>query len=86
MLTLIDSGCGKHPRKQLTLTGYLACLVGGLITNLPLQGACPTYICEYGHTHYLLLQYHEDDVRDDLKPGPSSRRLAGGRKAPVSPE
>jgi hypothetical protein len=82
MLTLIDSGCGQHPRWQLTLTGSMAALVGCLIANLPLKGAYPTYICEYGHTHSLLLHPHEDD----LTPGPPARGLAEGRVPPIRPE
>lgn len=69
MLTLIDSGCGQHPRWQLTLTGSMATLVGCLINNLPLKGAYPTYICEHGHTHCLLLHSHEDDVTADPPAG-----------------
>jgi hypothetical protein len=37
MLTLIDSGCGQHPRWQLRLMGSLAALVSNLINNLPLD-------------------------------------------------
>lgn len=82
MLTLIDSGCGQHPRWQLTFTGSMAALVGSLITNLPLKGAYPTYICEHGHTHCLLLHPHEDD----LATGPPARGLAEGRVPPIRPE
>jgi hypothetical protein len=82
MLTLIDSGCGKHPRWQLTLTGPAAALVSCLITNLPLKGAYPTYICEHGHTHSLLVYTHQDD----LTPGPPARGLTEGRGPPIRPE
>jgi hypothetical protein len=82
MLTLIDSGCGQHPRWQLTFTGSMAALVASLITNLPLKGAYPTYICEHGHTHCLLLHPHEDD----LATGPTARGLAEGRVPPIRPE
>jgi hypothetical protein len=82
MLTLIDFGCGQHPRKQLTLTGSMAALVGNLIANLPLTGAYPTYICEHGHTHCLLLHPHQDV----LTTGPPARSLAEGRVPPIRPE
>jgi hypothetical protein len=82
MLTLIDFGCGQHPRWQLTLTGSTAALVGCLITNLPLKGAYPTYICEHGHTHCLLLHPHQDD----LTAAPLARGLAEGRVPPIRPE
>jgi hypothetical protein len=82
MPTLIDSGCGKHPRWQLTLTGSVAALVSSLITNLPLKGAYHTYICEHGHTHYLLLHPHQDDITT----GPSARGLGEGRVPPDAPD
>jgi hypothetical protein len=82
MLTLIDSGCGQHPPWRITLTGLMATLVGGLINNLPIKGAHPTYICEYGHTHCLLLQPHQDEITT----GPPARRLGKGRVPPIRPE
>jgi hypothetical protein len=81
MLTLIDFGCGQHPRCQLTLTGSMAALVSNLVINLPLKGDYHTYICEYGHTHCLLLYPHEDDMAI----GSTAGKLAKGRVPPSRP-
>jgi hypothetical protein len=82
MLTIIDSGCGKHPRGKFTFTGSTAALVVCLITNLPLKGRYPTYICEHGHTHYLLLHPHQDD----LTASPPACASAEGRVPPGRPD
>ena len=81
MLTLIDSGCGQHPRRQVTLTGSMAAMVACLINNLPLKGSYPTYICEHGHTHCLLLHSHEEDV---ITAGPPAGGLGKGRVPPIA--
>ena len=78
MLKLTDSGCAQHCPQQITLTGAAAALVARLILNLPLTDGGPTYICEHGHTHRLMLHPREEKVASSL-PGP---RLAGGT-APV---
>lgn len=78
MLKLTDSGCAQHCPQQITLTGTAAVLVARLILNLPFTDAAPTYICEHGHTHRLMLQPSEEKVASNF-PGP---KLAGGT-API---
>ncbi len=51
MLNIIDSGCSKHSRRQFTLDGDEAEIIGDILCNLPNDGDCHTFICEYGHTH-----------------------------------
>jgi len=82
MLTIIDFGCGKHPRRKFTLRGSTAALVGCLIINLPLKGRYPAYICEHGHTHCLLLHPHQDD----LTASPPACASAEGQVPPSRPD
>jgi hypothetical protein len=55
MLKLIDSGCGQHHPRQVSVTGAAAILLGRLLLNLPLTNGGYNYICEHGHTHRLTL-------------------------------
>jgi hypothetical protein len=51
MLTITDLGCDRHNRRQLTLGGVEAEIMGDVLYNLPNDGDSHTFICEYGHTH-----------------------------------
>jgi len=53
MLNIIDPGCNKHNRRQLTLDGVAAEIMGDILYNLPKTGGLYTFICEYGHTHQI---------------------------------
>ena len=75
MLKLTDSGCAQHCPLQTTLTGVAAVLVARLILNLPPTVAGPTYICERGNTHRLML-HHREEKSASTSPRPG---LAGGR-------
>jgi hypothetical protein len=61
MLTITDLGCKRHNRRQFTFGGDEAELVREILYNLPNDGECHTFICEYGHTHrisfHLQLEY-----------------------------
>ena len=69
MLKFIESGCAQHCPQQITLTGAAAALVARLILNLHFTDGGPTYICEHGHSHRLMLQPREEKVASNL-PGP----------------
>ncbi len=75
MLILIDSGCGRHHPRQLTLKGTAAAMVGRMVVNLPPNLEGYTYICEYGHTHCLKLKPREEN----LGSSPSGVEYAGSR-------
>ena len=51
MLKIIDHGCNKHNRRQLTLDGVEAEIMGDILYNLPSDGDGHTFICEHGYTH-----------------------------------
>ena len=51
MLTITDLGCNRHNRRQFTLGGVEAEIMGDILYNLPNDGHSHTFICEYGHTH-----------------------------------
>ena len=51
MLTITDLGCNRHNRRQFTLGGVEAEIMGDILYNLPNDGDSHTFICEYGHTH-----------------------------------
>ena len=51
MLKIIDPGCTKHNRRQFTLDGAQAEIMGDILYNLPIDGDSHTFICEHGHTH-----------------------------------
>ena len=51
MLTITDPGCSKHNRRQFTLGGVEAEIMGDILYNLPNDGDSHTFICEHGHTH-----------------------------------
>ena len=53
MLKIIDPGCTKHNRRQFTLDGVAAEIMGDVLYNLPKTGGSYTFICEYGHTHQI---------------------------------
>jgi hypothetical protein len=53
MLNIIDPGCNKHNRRQFTLDGVAAEIMGDILYNLPKTGGLYTFICEYGHTHQI---------------------------------
>jgi hypothetical protein len=63
MLKLMDSGCNEHHRRRLRFSGTEANLLATIIYNLPHNGDCYTYICEYGHTHRLTFQIQADRAR-----------------------
>ena len=54
MLTITDSGCHEHQACQLSFSGASAWMVDRLIANLPINGGEFTYICEHGHTHFVI--------------------------------
>ena len=66
MLKLTDCGCAQHCPQQITFTGTAAVLVARLILNLSPTGAGPTYICEHGRTHRLMLHPREPEVASSL--------------------
>jgi len=51
MLKITDPGCSKHNRRQFTLGGVEAEIMGDILYNLPNDGDSHTFICEHGHTH-----------------------------------
>ena len=51
MLKIIDLGCNKHNRRQFTLDGVEAEIIGDILYNLHSDGDSHTFICEHGHTH-----------------------------------
>jgi hypothetical protein len=51
MLKIIDPGCNKHNRRQFTLDGVAAEIMGDILYNLPNDGDFHTFVCEHGHTH-----------------------------------
>ena len=53
MLTVTDLGCNRHDRRQFTLGGVEAEIMGDVLYNLPNNGDSHTFICEYGHTHHI---------------------------------
>ena len=53
MLKIIDPGCNKHNRRQFTLDGVEAEIMGDILYNLPHTGDFHTFICEHGHTHQI---------------------------------
>ena len=53
MLKINDPGCTKHNRRQFTLDGVAAEIMGDILYNLPKTGDLYTFICEYGHTHQI---------------------------------
>ena len=53
MLTITDLGCNRHNRRQFTLGGVEAEIMGDVLYNLPNDGDSHTFICEYGHTHLI---------------------------------
>jgi hypothetical protein len=75
LLKLTDSGCGQHSTQQITLTGAAAMIMARIILNLSPAAGGPTYICEHGHTHHLILHQREEKMTASL-PGSG---LAGGR-------
>jgi hypothetical protein len=54
MFTVTDSGCHKHQACQLSFSGASALMVDRLIANLPMYRGEFTYICEHGHTHFVM--------------------------------
>jgi hypothetical protein len=55
MLTVTDFGCSLHLFRQLNYFGPEAKVVEEVVSNLPSDGNCHTYICVHGHTHRLLV-------------------------------
>ena len=53
MLNIIDPGCIKHNRRQFTLDGVAAEIMGDILSNLPNDGDSHTFVCEHGHTHQI---------------------------------
>ena len=51
MLTITDLGCNRHNRRQFTLGGVEAEIMGDILYNLSNDGDSYTFICEHGHTH-----------------------------------
>ena len=51
MLKIIDLGCNKHNRRQFSLEGVGAEIMGDILSNLPKDRDSHTFVCEYGHTH-----------------------------------
>jgi len=51
MLTITDLGCSRHNRRQFSLDGVQAEIMGDILYNLPSDGESHTFICEHGHTH-----------------------------------
>lgn len=51
MIKITDFGCDRHNRRQVTLGGVEAEIMGDVLYNLHNDGHFHTFICEYGHTH-----------------------------------
>jgi hypothetical protein len=51
MLTITDLGCNRHNRRQFTLDGVEAEVMGDILYSLPSDGDFHTFICEHGYTH-----------------------------------
>ncbi len=51
MITVTDFGCDRHNRRQVTLDGVEAEIMGDILYNLHNDGHFHTFICECGNTH-----------------------------------
>ena len=51
MITVTDFGCDSHNRRQITLGGVEAEMMGDILYNLHNDGQFHTFICECGNTH-----------------------------------
>ena len=78
MLTITDLGCNRHNRRQFSLDGVQAEIMGDILYNLPNDGDFHTFICEHGHTHRIsfniqLNKLHRLSARFSRKRRPSGR-------------
>ena len=88
MLTITDLGCERHNRRQFTLSGVEADILGDILFNLPSDGDFHTFVCEHGHTHRLTFNVQVEKlyrlsamfsrkrkapVRQKLQPGHANR-------------
>jgi hypothetical protein len=62
MLRIIDFGCNQHNRRQFTLAGDAAEIIGDVLYNLPTNDGCYSFICEYGHTHQINFTVQVDNL------------------------
>jgi hypothetical protein len=70
MLKITDFGCNQHQLRQFTFFSGEADLISDILYNLPKEGNSHIYICEHGHTHYVIFQ---------MQPS----RIAAGPKAAI---
>ena len=62
MLKIIDLGCNKHNRRQFSLEGVGAEIMGDILSNLPNDGGSHTFVCEHGHTHHISFNIQEEKL------------------------
>jgi hypothetical protein len=62
MLKIIDLGCNKHNRRQFSLEGVGAEIMGDILSNLPKDRDSHTFVCEYGHTHCISFNIQEEKL------------------------
>ena len=85
MLKIIDSGCNKHKRRQFTLCGIAAEIMGDILYNLPNDGDSHTFVCEHGHTHRIRFNIQVEKLFR-LSAMFSGKGGRSGRPKPVPPE
>jgi len=72
MLSVTDSGCRLHQKRQLTFMGEEAEVIEGVLHNLHQTGGFSFYVCEYGHSHRL--SFKKDRINFVRLPESARRR------------
>ncbi len=62
MLMVTDFGCCRHVERHLKFFGPEAKVMENVVANLPAEGDCHTYICDYGYSHRLTMAIQMPEV------------------------